>query len=135
VFIAEGKDSPTVASMLLETEAAIRQAELDLAAVRSRAEEEPALPSPEAITEAATDIATNCMKDPVKVRERLRGVLPDGKIVLEPQADGTFMARYNLLRDHGPCGGGSVILPPASKNCFRLYQYRSRLSSCSPTRP
>ncbi len=96
-FIAEGKDSPTVASMLVETEAAIRQAELDLAAVRTRTEEEPTLPSPEAIMVAATDIATNSTRDPVEARERLRSVLRDGRIVLQPQADGTFMAQFNLL--------------------------------------
>jgi hypothetical protein len=48
---------------------------------------------------AATDIATNCMNDPVRARgwEGLRGVLRDGRIVLEPQADGIFMARFDLL--------------------------------------
>ena len=83
--------------MLLETEAAIREAELDLAAIRTRTEEEPTLPSPEAIMVAATDIATNCTRDPVETRERLRGILGDGRILLEPQADGTYMARFNLL--------------------------------------
>ncbi len=96
-FIAEGKELSTVAVMLPETEAAIRQAEHDLATVRTCTEEEPALPSPEAMMVAATDIATNCTKDPVGTRERLRGVLRDGRVVLLPQPDGTYMARFSLL--------------------------------------
>ena len=96
-FIAEGQESSTVTSLLMETEAAIRQAELDLAAVQTRVEEEPTLPSPESIMVAATDLATNCKKDPVRARERLRGVLRDGRIVLDPQPDGTFIARFHLL--------------------------------------
>jgi len=97
MFLAEGNTSSTVAAMLTETEAAIRQAEVDPAAVRTRAEDEVTLPSPEAIMLAATDISINCTKDPVGMRERFRGVLRDGKVFMEPQADGTFMARFKLL--------------------------------------
>ena len=46
---------------------------------------------------AGTDIAANCKKDPVRARQRLRGVLRDVRIVLDPQPDGTYMARFHLL--------------------------------------
>lgn len=96
-FIAEGRLSPTVAAKLNETERAISDAEAKLAAAKSAASAEVALPTPEEVLIAATDLAASAKKDPVRTRESLRRVIVGGKVRMEPQADGRYVADFRML--------------------------------------
>ena len=58
------------------------------------------------------DLDAELAQDPLRARELLRRVLKDGRIVLEPQPDGVYLARAAVLplrvlaeRDHRRSGG------------------------------
>jgi hypothetical protein len=55
------------------------------------------LPTPEAIIKAVFGIEALLRADPTRARQALRTMLKDGIIELEPQADGTYIARGTVF--------------------------------------
>lgn len=55
------------------------------------------LPSPSEIEAAVFDLETHIREAPVEAREALRRYLRDGRVMLTPQEDGTYLAEAELL--------------------------------------
>jgi hypothetical protein len=88
-FISDGDQSSYVRSTLVDLEAQATSEEEAIEAIRREATEPIHLRSPREIELFVADLDAELAQDPLRARELLRRVLKDGRIVLEPQADGT----------------------------------------------
>jgi hypothetical protein len=108
-FISEGDQSSYVRSTLLDLEAHARSEKASIAAIERQARAPIHLPSPKEIEDRAHAIRELILRDPLRGREILRRLLKDGRIVLEPQPDGVYLARTRvfplLLLVEKPNGG------------------------------
>ena len=75
-----------------------------LAAVRSGKATGPRVPTTDDLQRTADDFEKELRDDPVALREVLRVMTADGKIMLEPQADGSYIARSFFLLLEVPRG-------------------------------
>ncbi len=64
------------------------------------------LPSIEELTEIVLDVEVRIKNDPTAARESIRKMLDDGRLVMEPKADGSYHAKGILL---------PLDLPPKSR--------------------
>ncbi len=110
-FISYGDQSSYVRSTLVDLEAQARSEKEAIEAIRREATEPIHLPSPREIEAFVADLDAELAQDPLRARELLRRVLKDGRIVLEPQPDGVYLARAAVLplrvlaeRDHRRSG-------------------------------
>ncbi len=71
------------------------QRQLD--ALRTRSKDPVPLPTPEGVQKAVFEIEKLLRADATRAREALRTMLKDGIIELEPQADGTYIARGTVF--------------------------------------
>ncbi len=53
--------------------------------------------TPEAVAASVFDLERDLRTDPIRARQALRGVFADGRIVLDLQEDGTFLARRGVM--------------------------------------
>ncbi|HEY3353169.1 MAG TPA: hypothetical protein VGQ83_07985 [Polyangia bacterium] len=96
-FIADGDRSAAVVSGLHDLEAQAKAEKTAIADLELRAEQPIRLPTPEEIVELAFDLQARLAQDPEAGREWLRRILKGEKLVLEPQPDGVYVARGELL--------------------------------------
>lgn len=96
-FIAQGQESPAIATRLKEFEAKavlVRRTVVDL----ERASSGPiALPSPEDMVRLTIALERRLTSDVTKGREELRRLFKDGRIELLPQDGGFYVAKSELL--------------------------------------
>lgn len=96
------------------TKASAEQANLRRQLEAARAADHPVrLPTPEQIVAGALDIEARLRSDPLTAREALRAMLLDGRITMEPQADGSYIGRsiltpLRLARTRKPRGRGGA---------------------------
>ena len=96
-FISDGDHSSYVRSTLVDLEAQAKAESQEIAAILREAADPIRLPSPAELERLVLDIEGRIAQDPVAGREHLRRLLKDGRIVLEPQADGVYLARTEAL--------------------------------------
>jgi hypothetical protein len=68
-----------------------------IAALEAARQEPIRLPSPSEIEARVLDLHRLAKESPVEAREALRAIFKDGRIVMHPQADGTYIARTEIL--------------------------------------
>lgn len=95
-FLADGDRSEYVVSALRDLEAQAVAEKREIAAILARAKTPVRLPTADQILERALDLERVLAADPVRAREALRRLLVDGKIVLEPGADGLYVATFTF---------------------------------------
>lgn len=96
-FVEEGNHSKAVRDGLMDLEA---QAEAERFAIRSlkaQAGEPVSLPTPEVVLKRAQELDRVFRADPTLLRETLRRFFKDGRILLHPQPDGTYIAEGTML--------------------------------------
>jgi DNA invertase Pin-like site-specific DNA recombinase len=96
-FVAEGDHSQYVRETLRDLEA---QALAERSAIDelTRTQKVPVkLPTPDALLDRARDLERVLAADPLRAREALREVFADGKIVVHPQSDGSYVAEATFL--------------------------------------
>lgn len=96
-FVAEGNRSQTTGAAIKDREAQLRSDQLALAALKDRAMVPARLPTPEAILRRAQELDRVFRADPTRLREKLLRFFEKGRILLHPQADGTYVAMTALL--------------------------------------
>ncbi|MBX3229218.1 MAG: hypothetical protein KIT84_18650 [Labilithrix sp.] len=96
-FIADGQGSPTIRERLktLETEAKVLRRQVK--ALERDATVPISLPTPEGMTALVFDLERRLMADVSKGREELRRLFHDGKIRLNPQPGGFYVAESEIL--------------------------------------
>ena len=96
-FIADGDHSSYVRSTLADLEAQAKAEKAEIAAIEREAATPIRLPSPAELERLVVDIEARIAQDPIAGRAHLRRLLKDGRIVLEPQPDGVYLARAEAL--------------------------------------
>ncbi len=96
-FIAEGDDSKAIRSTLKDLEAHADAERTAIQNLREQASSPVTLPTSEAIISRAQDLDRVYRADPTVVREKLRRVFKDGRILLHLQPDGTYVAEGTFL--------------------------------------
>src|SRR5439155_8821410 len=96
-FISDGDQSPYVRTTLLDLEAQAKAEKAAIAAIQREATQPIHLPSPGELEALALDVSARVAQDPLAGREVLKRLLKDGRIVLEPQPDGVYLARTAVL--------------------------------------
>ena len=81
----------------MKLEAQAKEERLAIQELKVRAADPITLPTPEAILRRAQDLDRVYSADPVTLREKLRRVFVGGRILLHPQADGTYLAEGTML--------------------------------------
>jgi hypothetical protein len=95
--VADGDHSEALQELLrdLESQACEESAALDQ--LRAEAKRPARLPSPDEVLERALDLQTIVMGEPLRAREVLRQLFDDGRIMVAPQPDGTYVASCAFL--------------------------------------
>ncbi len=96
-FIADGDESPAVRETLRDLEAQLTLDRSQLQGIKTRTSGPIRLPTEEDIKRLVFDLEAKITKDALRGRELLRTLFKDGKIVLDAQADGTYVAKSALL--------------------------------------
>lgn len=96
-FIAQGDHSQYIRDTLRDLEAQAQQEKREIEAVISRSKVPVRLPTADQILERALDLERVLASDPVRAREALRRLLAGCMIVLEPGADGVYVAKFTFL--------------------------------------
>jgi site-specific DNA recombinase len=107
-FIADGDHSSYVRSTLADLEAQARAEKAEIAAIERESATPMRLPSPAELERLVVDIEARIAQDPIAGRAHLRRLLKDGRIVLEPQTDGVYLARAEALP--------AVLFEPKTEN-------------------
>ncbi len=94
----------TMRSSLEQASRELREAELRLEAVRRGGGEPVRLPTIEEFTALCLDVEARIKNDPTAAREALRTMLSDGRLEMEPLADGTYKAHGIILPVRLPAG-------------------------------
>ncbi len=109
-FIATTDDAAskdTIREAVAEASARKGALEARLATIVTRTPEAPRLPSPDEVRALAMDLEARVAQDPTGFREFLRShFLKDGRIVMEPQADASYLGRSEIL---------PLAVPPARR--------------------
>jgi hypothetical protein len=112
-FIGDGDHSSYVRSTLLDLEAQAKAEKAEIASIEREASAPIRLPSPAELERFVVDIEARIAQDPLAGREHLRRLLKDGRIVLEPQPDGVYLARTHALPAVLFAGSGALGGRPA----------------------
>ena len=96
-FISDGDHSSYVRSTLADLEAQAKAEKEAIASFERGVAAPIRLPSPAELERLASDVELRIGEDPIGGREYLRQLLKDGRIVLEPQPDGIYLARTEVL--------------------------------------
>lgn len=95
--LADGRGSPAIRRALADLEAHLLSDRQDLAARLAVSRAPVQLPSPAEIRQLIFDVEAGMQEDPVRGREALAQFFRDGRIVMEPQDDQTYLARTEVL--------------------------------------
>jgi site-specific DNA recombinase len=97
-FIADKDEQSEYAwATIRDLEAQAKTEKAAIADIERQAEVPVRLPTPDEIVELAFDLEARLAQDPAAGREWLRRILKGEKLVLEPQPDGVYIARGELL--------------------------------------
>jgi site-specific DNA recombinase len=96
-FIATGDRSDYVVSTMRDLEAHAKQEKAAIAELVRQARQPIALPSLDALTAAVGDLDALLAEDPIGGRTALHRLFQGGRIDLDPQPDGVYLARSKLL--------------------------------------
>jgi site-specific DNA recombinase len=96
-FIADGDSSDYIRKTLQDLEAQAKSDKAAMAALKATAAKPIPLPRVQDIVNRALDLEAMVKADPLKGRAALRRYFEDGRIELEPQEQGFYIARSKLL--------------------------------------
>lgn len=96
-FIAAGDQSEYMRATLLDLESQAKTEKAEIQGIISRSKSPVRLPTPDQVLERVLDLERTLAADPVRAREALRRLLVDGRITLEPGADGVYVATFTFL--------------------------------------
>lgn len=96
-LLADGVDSDAVRKSLADFEAQARTDEREIARMLKAASSPIHLPSPAEVLQRAMVLERVLDGNPLAAREHLRRLFVDGRIVLEPQPEGYYVARAGLF--------------------------------------
>jgi len=96
-FIAKGESSEALANALRDLEAQARAERVAIDELERLVALPIRLPSPKEVGRLSFEMCDRLQQDPLAGREELRRYLEDERIVLEPQPDGTYIARCKYL--------------------------------------
>lgn len=96
-FLADGDRSEYVVSALRDLEAQALTEKREIDAIVARSQTPVQLPTADQVLDRALDLERTLAADPVRAREALRRLLVDGRITLEPGADGPYIATFTFL--------------------------------------
>ncbi len=106
--MADGERSDSLRQRLRELEADAGRQRAVLAQTQGEASGELTLPDPEVIVQRALDLEAMVARDPTAARERIRGYFENGRLRLQPQPDGFYIAEGRLLPLMFFTGDGAV---------------------------
>lgn len=95
--IADGERSEALLQKLRDLEAQARDEKAAIEVLEQQARESMKVPSAEEMFARVFDLEARLMQDPLRGREELRRLFRDGVIRLDPQADGVYIARGEVL--------------------------------------
>ncbi|MBI2395166.1 MAG: recombinase family protein [Deltaproteobacteria bacterium] len=96
-FVADGDDSAAVRSALRDLEAQARAETTALAALVADARAPIELPTPDQLLSKRVELEQIVATDPTRGREELRRLFEGGRLLLHPQADGSYVAETKLF--------------------------------------
>ncbi len=96
-FIADGNHSTYVVQSLNDLETQARDEKAAIVALEEEARVPIKLPTPDEVIARVFDLEARLAEDPLRGREELRRYFRNGTLRLEPQPDGTFVARGEFL--------------------------------------
>src|SRR5262249_28650260 len=96
-FIADGDKSDYIRTTLYDLEAQAKAEKAAIADLERQAAAPIPLPTPEEAQQRACDLEARLREDPVAGREALRRMLKGGHFRLDPQPDGVYVARTDVL--------------------------------------
>ena len=96
-LIADGERSEALLQKLRDLEGQARDEQATMATLAAQVSEAPRLPSAEQMLERVFDLPARLAQDPLRGREELRRYFRCGAVRLQPQPDGAWIARAELL--------------------------------------
>ena len=96
-YLADGNGSSAVTMALNDYEAQAKAERRAIATLKEQAAGPLTLPSPEQVLARAKNLDRVYSADPMVIREKLRRVFKDGRILPHPQPDGTYVAEGTML--------------------------------------
>lgn len=96
-LIADGERSEALLQKLRDLEGQARDEQATMATLAAQVSEAPRLPSAEQMLERVFDLPARLAQDPLRGREELRRYFRGGAVRLQPQPDGAWIARAELL--------------------------------------
>lgn len=96
-IIADGERSEALLQKLHDLEAQARDERVKVAALDKQAREPARLPSVEQVMARVFDLEARLTQDPLRGREELRNYFRGGGLRLQPQPDGSWIARGEML--------------------------------------
>jgi hypothetical protein len=130
-FIADGDRSEAVVLGLKDLEAQAKAEKAAIADLEDQAREPIRLPAPDEVVERVFELERLFEHDPTARREALARYFKDGQIRLEPQADGIYLAKSELLPLVILLEEAASPPPPASRR--RRYTARVAGAGFEPT--
>src|SRR5262249_309600 len=97
VMIADGEKSEYMRTMLHDFEAQAKAEKAAIEELERQAEAPIRLPSPDEVLKRVFELEKLFAQDPTAGREPLARYFKDGKIRLQPQPDGVYLAKSELL--------------------------------------
>lgn len=96
-FVTDGERSPAIDAKLKALEAEAKGVRREVKSVQRETATPIVLPTPKQMTALIFDLERRLMADVSRGREELRRLFRDGKIKLDPQAGGYYVARSEIL--------------------------------------
>ena len=96
-FIAGGERSDYITKTLHDHEAQAKQERAAIDGLVRQASKPVDLPSPDVLLERALDLEALLAADPVRGREELKRLFDNGRLLVEPQPEGHYIARGRLF--------------------------------------